>query len=372
MKANQTKGNLDILLLGVLSAGPGHGYEIIAALRDRSAGEFDLPEGTVYPSLHRLERDGLLSSAWETAGASSTDLLLDGGGGGIVGSRAAELEAVLPRDERGAGDARMSSAESIDDYLDDLAGRLGGSAQQSRRFLVEVEAHLHDERDAGIARGEDPADAESEALRRFGTPEEVARASNRTTWRASRRSVARAAISLALRLVAIGMIVIGVAGVATRVISNFGLVSAMYGLPSDVVMTADHCAHWLAVQPTATTCQQAGTLEASDDSTGIYLVVGVLGLLLALPLLVIWRRSGRGVLPPSLGPGLSAAMFGSAAAGLLALGVSNAVIFTTWGRGMWLTDAACAFLACVVSVVLVVRALQHMSGTGAQRRSILS
>ena len=65
MKPNRTKGNLDILLLGVLSAGPGHGYEIIAGLKERSMGEFDLPEGTVYPSLHRLETDGLLSSRWE-------------------------------------------------------------------------------------------------------------------------------------------------------------------------------------------------------------------------------------------------------------------------------------------------------------------
>lgn len=64
MKAIQTKGNLDVLLLGVLSAGPGHGYDVIAALKEKSGGEFDLPEGTVYPSLHRLEDEGLLSSSW--------------------------------------------------------------------------------------------------------------------------------------------------------------------------------------------------------------------------------------------------------------------------------------------------------------------
>ncbi|MEO7122692.1 MAG: helix-turn-helix transcriptional regulator [Lacisediminihabitans sp.] len=64
MKPNQTKGNLDVLLLGVLSAGPGHGYEVITALKEKSGGEFDLPEGTVYPSLHRLEDEGLLASSW--------------------------------------------------------------------------------------------------------------------------------------------------------------------------------------------------------------------------------------------------------------------------------------------------------------------
>jgi PadR family transcriptional regulator, regulatory protein PadR len=61
------KGNLDLLLLSVLSAGPAHGYAIIAALRDRSEGAFDLPEGTIYPALHRLEDSGLLASSWADA-----------------------------------------------------------------------------------------------------------------------------------------------------------------------------------------------------------------------------------------------------------------------------------------------------------------
>jgi DNA-binding PadR family transcriptional regulator len=48
----------------VLSAGPAHGYAVIAALRERSGGTFDLPEGTIYPALHKLEDGGLLSSSW--------------------------------------------------------------------------------------------------------------------------------------------------------------------------------------------------------------------------------------------------------------------------------------------------------------------
>lgn len=65
MKSEKLKGNLDMLLLAVLAAGPGHGYSIITRLRERSAGAFDLPEGTVYPALHRLETAGLLDSSWE-------------------------------------------------------------------------------------------------------------------------------------------------------------------------------------------------------------------------------------------------------------------------------------------------------------------
>jgi transcriptional regulator len=58
------KGHLDLLLLAILAEGPIHGYAVIEALRQRSGGTFDLPEGTIYPALHRLEKQGLLSSDW--------------------------------------------------------------------------------------------------------------------------------------------------------------------------------------------------------------------------------------------------------------------------------------------------------------------
>ena len=60
--------------MGVLQDGPAHGYAIIAALRERSGGEFDLAEGTIYPALHRLEesgRDHAVRSRWPTAGAGA-------------------------------------------------------------------------------------------------------------------------------------------------------------------------------------------------------------------------------------------------------------------------------------------------------------
>jgi PadR family transcriptional regulator PadR len=65
MNRERLKGHLDLLLLSVLSRGSGHGYEVITRLRDRSDGTFELPEGTVYPALHRLEEAGLLASAWD-------------------------------------------------------------------------------------------------------------------------------------------------------------------------------------------------------------------------------------------------------------------------------------------------------------------
>ncbi len=68
MKGELLKGNLDMLLLNVVAERPSHGYAIIEELRRRSSGAFDLPEGTVYPALHRLEAAGLVSSRWSDAG----------------------------------------------------------------------------------------------------------------------------------------------------------------------------------------------------------------------------------------------------------------------------------------------------------------
>jgi len=61
------KGHLDMIVLAALSVGPAHGYAIIEEIKRRSAGAFDLPEGTIYPVLHRLEEAGLLAGRWTTA-----------------------------------------------------------------------------------------------------------------------------------------------------------------------------------------------------------------------------------------------------------------------------------------------------------------
>lgn len=66
MAIDKAKGQLDLLLLRLLQDGPAHGYAVMSALRERSEGIFDLPEGTIYPALHRLEEAGLLDSDWES------------------------------------------------------------------------------------------------------------------------------------------------------------------------------------------------------------------------------------------------------------------------------------------------------------------
>lgn len=60
-----SKGHVDLLLLSTLAEGPTHGYGLAEALRTRSEGAFDFAEGTIYPALYKLERQGLVVSSWE-------------------------------------------------------------------------------------------------------------------------------------------------------------------------------------------------------------------------------------------------------------------------------------------------------------------
>ena len=58
------RGDFSLLLLGLLADREMYGYELLAELRNRSDEVIDLPEGTVYPALRRLERQGLIGGRW--------------------------------------------------------------------------------------------------------------------------------------------------------------------------------------------------------------------------------------------------------------------------------------------------------------------
>lgn len=60
------KGGLALLILATLRDGPAHGYALARTIERRTEDALQLREGTLYPALHVLERDGLIQSAWET------------------------------------------------------------------------------------------------------------------------------------------------------------------------------------------------------------------------------------------------------------------------------------------------------------------
>src|ERR1700732_2698771 len=64
-KAELLKGTLDMLILKVVAFGPIHGYAISQRIQQISRDFFQVPEGSLYPALHRLEDRGWLQAKWE-------------------------------------------------------------------------------------------------------------------------------------------------------------------------------------------------------------------------------------------------------------------------------------------------------------------
>ncbi|HWA82787.1 MAG TPA: helix-turn-helix transcriptional regulator [Fimbriimonadaceae bacterium] len=58
------KGELDGIVLGVLQAGPAHGYEIVKRVKALSEGTLAVGEAKLYPCLHKLEQEGYVSAEW--------------------------------------------------------------------------------------------------------------------------------------------------------------------------------------------------------------------------------------------------------------------------------------------------------------------
>jgi len=59
------QGTLDLLILQTLQWGPRHGYGISQAIRAQSSEVLDVETGSLYPALHRLERQGWIAAEWQ-------------------------------------------------------------------------------------------------------------------------------------------------------------------------------------------------------------------------------------------------------------------------------------------------------------------
>lgn len=64
-KLDMRTGSTAVMVLRLLAEKPMYGYQIVKELQARSEGYFDLEQGTLYPALHRLEKDELVESQWE-------------------------------------------------------------------------------------------------------------------------------------------------------------------------------------------------------------------------------------------------------------------------------------------------------------------
>lgn len=57
-------GTLDMLILKAVSLKPLHGYGVLLRIRQISGDALDIPQGSLYPALYRLEHQGLIAAAW--------------------------------------------------------------------------------------------------------------------------------------------------------------------------------------------------------------------------------------------------------------------------------------------------------------------
>jgi PadR family transcriptional regulator, regulatory protein PadR len=65
MKSDLPQGTLDLLILKVVALGPVHGYAIAQRLQQVSRNVVQVPQGSLYPALHRLENRGFLAANWK-------------------------------------------------------------------------------------------------------------------------------------------------------------------------------------------------------------------------------------------------------------------------------------------------------------------
>jgi PadR family transcriptional regulator PadR len=67
-KLDMRSGSTAVLILRLLADEPMYGYQMVKELQARSEGYFEMEQGTLYPALHRLERDELVRSEWQIVG----------------------------------------------------------------------------------------------------------------------------------------------------------------------------------------------------------------------------------------------------------------------------------------------------------------
>ena len=65
VKSDLPQGTLDLLILKVVALGPVHGYAIAQRLQQVSRDVVQVPQGSLYPALHRLEYRGFLAAEWK-------------------------------------------------------------------------------------------------------------------------------------------------------------------------------------------------------------------------------------------------------------------------------------------------------------------
>jgi hypothetical protein len=251
----------------------------------------------------------------------------------------------------------ISEGGAVERYLDRLFDLMAGTGSAGRRTLVEVEDHLHEAVAGGVAAGMTQDEAEAEAVRRFGSPEELVRG----LMPANSLSVAlRRLVSSAALLGAVGLIAIGISGGAAGFGAAFGS-SYVTGDPSGVTYTPTRCADFLEYYPDAGSCEAAATAHHFDEVVSYRLAVGVLGVLSLLTFSALRRVSPfKGLAWSPRADLVGIGGVGAFAVGAVVLGIPALIetILGTAGAGAYLSAGVVSVIGCAAFVPVLLRSLR--------------
>ena len=250
----------------------------------------------------------------------------------------------------------MNADSPVEQYLDELVRALAGRPpRELRAFLAEAEAHLHDEVDAALARGVPRAQAEREAVARFGPAGELA-AAERALDRGRFTALLRQLVTSAVLLGGIGAIAVGVSGLMAAVVRAIGGERALVDVKPGQSLAPADCTRWLALNPTAGSCRAAAVADWANETVYYRLALGVLGLLVVA--VGLWMRRGRPAsrLAATIRDTVGFAAFALGGIGTLLVGIESAVRGT--GAGQWFTGSAVAVPAAGLFAVLLLRDLR--------------
>ena len=220
MAKKQTMDHAQLLVLSLLAGEDMYGYQMIVELARRSDHTFEMKEGTLYPVLHGLERDGAVEAYQQEAstGRMRKYYRLTHRGAAVLREEAAAWQTYS-----GAVNAvRGWTRHDMDrrDYTDRVLSSLRRVTEKEREAIrSELDGHIEDHMEALRELGYDEELAEERAIAAMGEPDEVGRELNRqyTGW--GWVLVSRAAVVLTVVLCAQALLALGILGMVIDSIS---------------------------------------------------------------------------------------------------------------------------------------------------------
>jgi hypothetical protein len=260
----------------------------------------------------------------------------------------------------------MDEPGLIDHYLDDLLAALRVDPRSTRRILAETEDHLHESALAFMAAGSTPAEAERQAVARFGPPAQIAARFGQGSMPAlpMRSWFLRMYVYLAL----LAGIVLVSAGLAGEISSGIGLAfgkDIMAGDAPGTTYTAARCQDFLEYHPDAANCTDAAVAHHFDEQWRNADLALVLGIIVLAAHWYLRRRFAKHEsahsLPRETFATFGMAAFGSVAPLLLLFGVASTIATPRSSGAQYIVDGAVALLFFALFLRPGVRSLRTIA-----------